>query len=68
VAAVVLAVRAPLSAPLRAVTVVGGVCGVLGPFFFPIFFFWLWAIAFGVWTLASGARASTTATAQHQPA
>jgi hypothetical protein len=68
VAAVVLAVRAPLSAPLRAVTVVGGVCGVLGPFFFPIFVFWLWAIAFGVWTLASGARASTTAIAQHQPA
>jgi hypothetical protein len=67
-AAVVLAAGAPLSAPLRVFTVVGGVCGLLAPFFFPLFVFWLWAIAFGVWTLASAARVSSTVTAEHQPA
>jgi hypothetical protein len=67
-AALVLAARAPLSAPIRAFTAVGGVCGLLAAFYFPIFIFWLWAIAFGVWTLASGARSSTAVTAEHQPA
>jgi hypothetical protein len=65
-AAVVLAVRAPLPAALRVFTVVGGVCGVLGAFFFTLFVFWLWAVVFGVWTLAS-ARVSPAVTAQHQP-
>jgi hypothetical protein len=67
VAALVLAVRAPLPAPIRALTIVGGVCGLLASFFFPIFIFWLWAIAFGVWTLASRAPASAPVRAQHQP-
>jgi hypothetical protein len=67
-AAVVLASRAPLPAPLRVFTVVGGVCGLLGPFFFTLFVFWLWAIAFGVWTLASAARVTRSVTTEHQPA
>jgi hypothetical protein len=66
-AALVLAVRAPLPAPIRALTIVGGVCGLLASFFFPIFIFWLWAIAFGVWTLAPRAPASAPVRAQHQP-
>jgi hypothetical protein len=67
-AALVLATRAPLPGALRVFTVVGGVCGLLASFYFPIFIFWLWAIAFGVWTLASRARASAPLQAQHQPA
>ena len=38
---------------LRVVTYVAGVCGLLAAFWFPIFLFWLWAIAIGIWTLAS---------------
>lgn len=56
VAALLLAARAPLPTPLRVGTGVAGVCGLLGAFFFPIFLFWLWAIAFGGWVLATGAR------------
>jgi hypothetical protein len=53
-AALVLAVRAPLPAALRVATVVAGVSGILAGFFFPIFLFWLWAILFGAWALATG--------------
>jgi hypothetical protein len=67
-AALVLAARAPLSVPIRAFSVVGGVCGLLASFFFPIFIFWLWAIAFGIWMLASRASAVTPVRAQHEPA
>jgi hypothetical protein len=67
-AAVVLAARAPLSAPIRVFTVVGGVCGLLASFWFTLFVFWLWAVVVGVWTLASAARVSHAVTAQHQPA
>jgi hypothetical protein len=67
-AALVLAARAPLPAPIRAFTVVGGVCALLASFFFPIFIFWLWAITFAVWTLASRARASAPVQTQRQPA
>jgi hypothetical protein len=69
-AALVLATRAVLPAPLRVATVIGGVCGLVAAVFFPIFLFWLWAIAFGGWTLASraGAVAPATAPAQAQPA
>jgi len=66
-AALVLAVRAPLSAPIRAVTVVGGVCGLVAAFYFPIFLFWLWAVIFGVRTLTSRASAPAPLQAQHQP-
>jgi hypothetical protein len=66
-AALVLAVRAPLSAPIRALTVVGGVCGLVAAFYFPIFLFWLWAIVFGVRTLTSRASAAAPVPAEHQP-
>jgi hypothetical protein len=67
-AALVLGTRAPLPGALRVFTVVAGVCGLLASFYFPIFLFWLWAITFGTWTLASRATASAPARAQHQPA
>jgi hypothetical protein len=66
-AALVLATRAPLPGALRAVTIVGGVCGLLAAFYFPIFIFWLSAIVLGVWTLASRTPASAPVRAQHQP-
>ena len=52
-AALVLAARATLPRWLRIATYVAGVCGLLAAFFFPIFLFWLWAIALGIWTIAS---------------
>ena len=52
-AALVLAARAGLPRGLRVVTYVAGGCGLLAAFWFPIFLFWLWAIAIGIWTLAS---------------
>lgn len=67
-AALVLAARSALPAVLRIVTAVAGVCGLLAAFFFPVFLFWLWAIAFGVWTLASASHVSAAVTVQHQPA
>jgi hypothetical protein len=67
-AALVLAARASLPSALRVASVIGGICGLLAAFFFPIFFFWLWAIALGVWTLASRAPVSAPVRAQHQPA
>jgi hypothetical protein len=67
-AALVLATRAQLPGALRVVTVIGGLCGLVASFFFPIFFFWLWAIAFGIRTLASRAPAPAPIPAQHQPA
>jgi hypothetical protein len=66
-AALVLAARAPLPGALRGFTIVGGVCGLLASFFFPIFIFWLSAIVLGGWTLTSGTRAPAPIRAQHQP-
>ena len=55
-AALVLAVRARLSAPLRGLTALAGVCGIVAPLFFPMFLFWLWAIGFGAYLMASRSR------------
>lgn len=56
VAGLVLAARARLATPLRIVTAVAGVCGIVGPLFFPLFLFWLWAIGFGVYLAATRSR------------
>lgn len=61
VAAVVLAADATLPRPLRVATYVGGACGVLAAFFFPLFLFLLWASIFGGWVLATAARAAEPA-------
>lgn len=68
IAALLLAARASLPAPLRVVTALAGVCGIVGALFFPIFLFWLWAIAFAVWLMASGTRAVRPVGREHQPA
>ncbi len=47
------ALRGSLPGWLRVATYVAGVCGLFGPGFFTLFLFWLWAIAFGVWLIAS---------------
>jgi hypothetical protein len=67
-AALVMAARASLAGALRAVCVVGGLGGVLAPFFFPLFLFWQWAIGFGLWVATSGTRESRPVAAQRQPA
>jgi hypothetical protein len=67
VAALILAAKAALPMPLRVVTGLAGVCGLLGAFFFPIFLFWLWAIGFGVWVATTGARQVQQVAVQHQP-
>ena len=52
-AALVLAAKAALPGWLRVASYVAGACGLLAAFFFPIFLFWLWAIAFGIWAHAA---------------
>jgi hypothetical protein len=66
VAALVLAARSDLPRPLRISSYVGGVCGILGPVFFPLFLFWVWAIVVGVWAIASGSRKATRAAPEAQ--
>jgi hypothetical protein len=67
-ALLVLAARAPLPGAIRAVTIVGGVAGLLAGFYFPVVLFFLAAIVLGGWTLASGTReAASPIQAQHQP-
>lgn len=66
-AALVLAARAPLPGALRVATAVAGVSGILAGFFFPVFLFWLWAITFGGWLLASEAR-NVRPVRVHEPA
>jgi hypothetical protein len=67
-AALVLVARGTLPAAPRVVTAVAGVCGLLAAFFFPLFLFWLWAIAFGIWALVWGTRDTAPLRAEHQPA
>ncbi|MDQ1617324.1 MAG: hypothetical protein QOJ60_3263 [Actinomycetota bacterium] len=55
-AALVVAAKAALPRSLRIASYVAGVCGLFAAFFFPIFLFWLWAIAFGGWMIATGER------------
>lgn len=63
-AALVLAARATLPSALRIASYVAGVCGLLAAFFFPIFLFWLWAIAFGVWAVTTETRSTARSTVQ----
>ena len=59
-----LAARGPLPAPLRVVSAVGGLCGIVAPLFFPVFVFWLWVLVLGVWCLARSRRTTPTPTTQ----
>jgi hypothetical protein len=63
VIAVVLAVRAPFPAWLRAFSVLGGVCGILAPFFFTYFIFVIWAVVAGVFLSTSRTEVAESALA-----
>ena len=67
VAALVLGARSALPTPLRVFSYVAGVCGILGPVFFPIFLFWLWAIVAGAYLAAIGSRSTEPAAREVQP-
>jgi hypothetical protein len=56
VLALVLAARTALPHWLRITTCIAGLCGMLAAFYFPLFLFWLWAIAFAAWTVATPTR------------
>jgi hypothetical protein len=65
-AALVLGARSTLPRSLRVFTTVAGVCGILGPVFFPLFLFWLWAIVTGAWLAASRSGSDESAVRQTQ--
>lgn len=56
VAALVVALRRPLPTWLKIFTVVGGVCGILAPFFFTYFVFLLWTLVAGVAVVRAAPR------------
>lgn len=66
-AALVLARQANHPRWLRTATYIAGPCGLLAAFFFPLFLFWLWAIALGLREVTAKSR-TEKATAQTQPA
>lgn len=55
VIAITLAVRGPLPTWLRVASVIGGICGILAPFFFTYFIYLLWALAMSVTLIAAPA-------------
>ena len=58
IAILVLAARTALPGWLRIASYVGGLGGVTGVIFLPLYFFWLWAIVFGLWAVMG--KASST--------
>ena len=64
-AALVLAVRLRDSLPgwLRVASYVAAPCGLFAPLFFPLFLFWIWAIAFGAWLVRARVAAPVMAAA-----
>lgn len=65
VVAIVLAIRGGLPMWLRVFSVIGGISGILAPFFFTYFVYLLWALALGI---ALFAARRTTRTAVTEPA
>jgi hypothetical protein len=66
VAALILAARGSLPTALRVVAGVAGVCGVLAPFYFTMFAYFLGVIVLGVWFAVSRASRPQPAPAQTQ--
>ena len=62
-AALVLAARASLPRWLHIASYVAGLCGLLGASNWLLVLLWLWAIAFGVWTIRSNASSTQGAPA-----
>ncbi|MDT7574430.1 MAG: hypothetical protein QOH17_763 [Pseudonocardiales bacterium] len=67
VAALMLGVKAALPTPLRVLSWVGGVSGILAAFYFPLPLFFLWAIVVGGWAIASPSRATAPVAREVQP-
>lgn len=63
VVAIVLAVRHGLPMWLRVFSVIGGISGILAPFFFTYFVYLLWALAMGI-ALIAARRTARTAVAE----
>ena len=61
-----LAVRGPSPTPLRALSGLAGVCGIVAPVYFPIAVFLIGILALAVWCLTSRARQPEPAPAQTQ--
>jgi hypothetical protein len=53
--ALVLAVRGPLPVPLRVLSALAGVCGLVAPLYFPMAVFLIGALALAVWCLVAKA-------------
>lgn len=68
VVAIVLAVHGGLPVWLRVFCVVGGVCGILAPFFFTYFIYLLWAVTISVALIITGRAARTTPGSAAEPA
>jgi hypothetical protein len=64
--ALVLAVRGPLPMPLRVVSALAGVCGIVAPLYFPMAVYLLGVLAVAVWCLASRLPERRPAPAQTQ--
>lgn len=66
VVAIVLAIRGGLPVWLRVFCVIGGVCGILAPFFFTYFIYLLWVLTMGVALIITGhaARPAVAASAE----
>lgn len=62
VAALLLAARGPLPGWLRVFSVVGGVCGVLAPFFFTYGVYLIWAVVAGITWIVTGGRQAESST------
>jgi hypothetical protein len=67
-AALVLGARSTMPTPLRVLSYVAGMCGILGPVFFPIFVFWLWTVVTGAWLAATASRSAAPASREVLPA
>jgi hypothetical protein len=64
--ALVLAARGPLPAPLRVLSGLAGVCGVVAPLYFPMAVFLIGVLAIAVWCLAARTARSRPVAAQTQ--
>lgn len=64
--ALVLAARGPMPMPLRVVSGLAGVCGIVAPTYFPVAVFLIGILALAVWCLASRVPRPSSAPAQTQ--
>jgi hypothetical protein len=68
VVAIVLTFRGGLPVWLRIFCLIGGVCGILAPFFFTYFIYLLWALTMSVALIVTGGAARTMSVGPAEPA